>query len=303
MKGMSPALVRVYSLLLKFYPPGFRKRFGEEMLLDFSDRAADAREAGLLALLRFVLSEARDLPLSLLQMHLAEDIMAPNSGSKIARTMGRSALALGLALAVMQSATFLFSQVMQGQGWLFLLRIANSRGWAPDYNAAAQTLLSFTGLLFGSVLAAPVLALLFSQAGRIQKYVVATILCWAVPLTLLRIAGRLLQIKYPSTAGSIFSTAGSVILGLGFALLFRWILNVRKGTVLLLLAGVAGYYAASALVALLLPLFPESNAGIYDWRDFAVIAVLFGLQGGILGAILGAASEIPGPKTPSPAPV
>lgn len=65
-------VVRIYSFLLHLYPKAFRNEFEEQMLLDFSDMALDARRRGKYALVFFFLKELLDYPLNLLWVHWRE---------------------------------------------------------------------------------------------------------------------------------------------------------------------------------------------------------------------------------------
>ena len=56
-----------YDLLLRLYPHAFRRRFGEEMSLDFADGWAAARAKGPAATLCFTRRVAGDLAVSLLR--------------------------------------------------------------------------------------------------------------------------------------------------------------------------------------------------------------------------------------------
>ena len=56
-----------YDMLLRLYPELFRRRYGVEMSLDFTDGWAEARAGGLLSLLRFAIRVAGDLAVSLVR--------------------------------------------------------------------------------------------------------------------------------------------------------------------------------------------------------------------------------------------
>lgn len=64
---MVSALVRAYRLTLSFYPAAFRRRYADEMRLDFEDGLHEAVAAGALAALRFACRAAVDTCASLLR--------------------------------------------------------------------------------------------------------------------------------------------------------------------------------------------------------------------------------------------
>jgi len=58
---------RLYALLVRLYPHGFRAEFGEEMRAVFTDAVAEAAEQGRLPVAMVCLREVRDLPSALLR--------------------------------------------------------------------------------------------------------------------------------------------------------------------------------------------------------------------------------------------
>ncbi len=144
--------IRLYKHMLRLFPASYRNKFGEDMLLDFSDLAEDASGKGMLSLLVFLLRELQDFPINLLSVCLKEYPMSTIFGPKLAHNALRGGFALGLAFATVWTTFWLLFSVMQEQGWIFLLRIANSRGWHLTYNAAAQTILYFSSLILGALL-------------------------------------------------------------------------------------------------------------------------------------------------------
>ncbi len=90
---MVSALVRAYRVALRFYPEPFRRRYADEMRLDFEDALQDAVAAGAIAALRFACRHAADLWSSLLR----EWIRGPRAATAAATTVITVAL-WGLAL-------------------------------------------------------------------------------------------------------------------------------------------------------------------------------------------------------------
>lgn len=70
--GLAHHLLRLYTHLLRLYPPGFRAEFAEEMRDVFALALAEAEQEGAFALVETCLAELRDLPLSLVREHLHE---------------------------------------------------------------------------------------------------------------------------------------------------------------------------------------------------------------------------------------
>src|SRR5512138_204301 len=69
------SILMIYRLLLRLYPCRFRGEFEEQMLLDFSDMAADARAKGRFSFVLFCVRELIDFPLSLLMAQYKEGRM------------------------------------------------------------------------------------------------------------------------------------------------------------------------------------------------------------------------------------
>jgi hypothetical protein len=208
-----------------------------------------------------------------------------------ARAALQSAFALGLTLAAMMSIVNWILIVMQDQGWLFLLRIANSRGWHLNYNLTAQTILYFSALIVGALVAGILLALCLRETHRIKRYLVAGILGWVAPFVLIRIAGFFLKVNSESFRNTVLDYSWIILAGLGFGTIFSLILQDLKKTPWLLLTGIFGYYIATNLTLwLLTPLFPTYSPGPFAWNDLAYIAGMYGITGLVIGAILGAVS-------------
>ena len=289
MKKILPAFTRFYGWLLRLYPRAFREEFGEEMLLDFADMLESAND-GFFSLFHTITRELRDFPFSLLSAHLKEVHVSTMFCSNLARSTLRGAFAFGLAFATLWTTFGLIFDVMEDQGWSFLLRIANSRGWHLTYDTTAQAVLYFSCLILGALLAGVLLALCFHEPRRIRRYVLASLLGWVGPLIFLRIAGIFLNGYTSTLINSIFSQSGTIVIGLGFGVLFSMILQDRKKTPGLLIVGVTGYYLARSVAMLLLPLAPDSSAGQFNWSEIAFVAIVFGMEGAMIGALLGAVS-------------
>ena len=64
---MVSALVRAYRVALWFYPEAFRRRYADEMCLDFEDAVQEALAAGASAALFFACRQAADMCFSLVR--------------------------------------------------------------------------------------------------------------------------------------------------------------------------------------------------------------------------------------------
>ena len=264
------------------------------MLLDFSDLAEDASGKGMLSLLVFLLRELQDFPINLLSVCLKEYPMSTIFGPKLAHNALRGGFALGLVFATVWTTFWLLFSVMQEQGWIFLLRIANSRGWHLTYNAAAQTILYFSSLILGALLAGVLLAMFFREARQVKRYLLASLLGWVAPFALIRILGLFLK------DNAIFLQSGTVIIGLGIGTLFSVILRDHKRTPWILLVGVIGYYLAHTLgITFLLPLAPDNNAGLFNWSEIVFVAIFYGVEGTMIGMLLGGVSGRSRPQAAS----
>ena len=58
--GMVSALVRAYRVALSFYPDAFRRRYADEMRLDFEDALQEAVAAGAIAAMFFACRHTAD---------------------------------------------------------------------------------------------------------------------------------------------------------------------------------------------------------------------------------------------------
>ncbi len=284
-------MIKSYAVLLSLFPPVYRQEFAEDMLLDFSDLAIDASKKGNGALMLFCLRELVDFPINLLRIHSKEDGMTTVFRAGPARGALQGAVVLGLALAAMMSVVEWILITMQGQGWLFLLRIANSHGWHLSYNLTAEIILYFSAFVTGALLAGLLLALCFRETRRIKYYLLIAILGWVVPLILIRIIGFLLKVNNESLRNSVLDYSWIILAGLGFGAVFSLILRDRTKTPWLLLAGVLGYSITQKLTLwLLTPLLPTYTSGPFTWNDLTYIVSLYGITGIVIGAILGAIS-------------
>ncbi len=296
MKVTIRVISKIYTYLLHLYPSAFHKRFAEEMLLDFVDMLEAASKEGAFPLFLFILRELRDYPLGLLSAYLKEDYMSTLFRSEWMRSTLRGAFSLGLAFATAWTTCSLTFSMMENWGWIFLLQIANSHGWRLNYDTTAQTLLYFSGLILGALLAGVFLALCFRELHRISRYLLASLLGFTVPLAIVRLVGIFLKDGDSVFLNFILSQGSIVLIGLGFGMLFSLILPNRRKTPWLLLAGILGYYVARNLGIWLLEFAPVNSGGLFSWNELAFVGITFGLEGMFIGALLGAVSGWSGQK-------
>lgn len=217
--------------------------------------------------------------------------MAAIFRSEPTRTVFQSALAFGLAFAAMMSTNFGILMAMQAQGWTFLQQIADSYGWRLEYNRTTEAISYVFTLTVGALLAGILLAFCFGEARRINRYLLAVILGWAVPLAAIPVAGLLLKTMDVALRETILNSSRPILTGLGFGIVFSLITQDRQKTPWLLLAGVLGYLLATKLaVWLVLPLLFTHLTGPAIWVDLAYIASGHGITGFIVGAMLGIVS-------------
>jgi hypothetical protein len=108
-------IILVYSFLLRLYPGSFRHEFQEQMLLDFSDIAADAWKKGRAFFALFCLRELIDFPVNLIRMHFQEGPMFKVIHSQPVTYGLRSALGFGIGFAIV-----IFSSLWLSR-WLFVV--------------------------------------------------------------------------------------------------------------------------------------------------------------------------------------
>lgn len=69
MSGFARLVLRIYRVLLSFYPPTFRNEFGEEMTAVFAQAMMEAAERGRWTMPAVYLREIREMPLNLVREH------------------------------------------------------------------------------------------------------------------------------------------------------------------------------------------------------------------------------------------
>ena len=184
MTGMSGVIPKLYSILLHLYPASFRGEFEEQMLLDFSDMALDAKSKGTFHFLLFCLRELVEYPVNLLSVHLKEGLISRVLRSQPVNHGLHSALGFGIALAGLTIATWSI------RDWLFsTFEPANPSLplWyykvLQDYDSSLLFLnvLEFISTALASVIFGVLLALLMGKRSKYSNYFLAGTLGWLIP--------------------------------------------------------------------------------------------------------------------------
>jgi hypothetical protein len=182
-------LIKLYAFLLYLYPRSYRGEFAEEMLLDFSDMAADAGKKGPRSLILFCLRELVEFPINLLRIHWRDGHIARVFQSQPVNYGLRGALGFGVLypLRAILIGSFILdalgSPVDDSPIWylqaLYFDLFHTWRGtemisWLPG---ALHALV--TGLFLGIVF-----ALLFADRRKYPRYILVTAVCWLLHWTL-----------------------------------------------------------------------------------------------------------------------
>lgn len=173
-------LIALYSRLLHLYPPKYRVEFEEQMLLDFSDMAADAGRKGIFSLILFCLQELIDFPVNLLRIHFEEGRIFKILRSQPVNNGLRSALGFGIAFGLTLPITMFAYQLLAPieklvtdlQVFCYDLFHAEQGfdliSWMPS---ALSSL--FTGLVLGLLI-----AILFADRSRYPRFIIAGLVGW-----------------------------------------------------------------------------------------------------------------------------
>jgi hypothetical protein len=181
MKDISGSVGRIYNFLLRLYPRSFRSEFEEQMLLDFADMVADAREKGKLFFILFFLRELVDFPVNLIRVHFQE---GPMFRSQPVNFGLRNALGFGIGFAVITLSSLwisrllfpVFEPVLNAYSVWYYDTFHNER-WIGLLDSLVQLLsYALTGISFGLVF-----SLLAGTPRRRGKYFLAGSLAWLTP--------------------------------------------------------------------------------------------------------------------------
>jgi len=172
--------IKVYGLLLRLYPRSFRSEFGEQMLLDFTDMAADANKGGTYSMFRFCLHEFFEFPINLLRIHLKDGRMLKIFLSQPVNYGLRGAVGFAMTFFIVAILDdFIYRKIDSSSdaiiGFLFDV-FHTARG--PQFVSLLSVFSSVlvTGLLFGIMM-----ALLFADRSRYPRYIVVGMLGWFLP--------------------------------------------------------------------------------------------------------------------------
>ena len=252
MKSMPGIMIGIYRFLLRLYPGSFRDEFEEQMLLDFSDMAADAREKGRFSFAVFCLRELADLPRSLLTAHCTEGRMLKVLRSQPVNFGLRGAFGFGIGLAIIilvssWGSRWLFSAfdpVLQNYSVWYWDTFHNER-WIGLLDSAVSLLsYSITGIFFG--LAFSLLAGVPRKRGR---YFWAGSLAWFIPSLLSHIVlnGFGWSFFLNERQSNALGISISVLVGVFFGASIGFAESERKVSPRYLLGAVIGYPLATYL--------------------------------------------------------
>jgi hypothetical protein len=291
MTGILGITIKIYRLLLRLYPSSFRSEFEEQMLMDFSDLAVDARQKGIYSLLMFCLHELFEFPINLLRIHLEESQISKVLALQPANYAWRSAIGFGVGFAAAAVTIWAFSS------WLFSTfdsRLQVLSVWIFDtfHNSEGMTLLVNILMLISSALTGLVFGFLFAFFSRhftkYTKYLLAGSLGWFIPVAISSV------LSYSFGWSLYLSTTQSYVLGIA--------LNAIVGAFL----GAISYIAESnhkkslqvlAMGAILYPLvvYLYTRFLLYLWLEItpwffpALMILMIGLLSSIF--VLGRAGE------------
>jgi hypothetical protein len=181
MTDMIGIVINVYRLLLLLYPRSFRIEFEEQMLLDFADMAADAKEKGRRSFALFCLRELIDFPVNLLRVYYQEGQMFKMLRSQPVHYGFRGAVAFGVTffLGFIINEFIWWKLDSSGDSMIGYLQVyyydlfhtehgMELIAWIPSVIASL-----LTGLAFGTVF-----ALLFAKRSEYSRYITVGVLGW-----------------------------------------------------------------------------------------------------------------------------
>jgi len=252
MTGLPGLIIRTYSLLLRLYPSSFRNEFEEQMLLDFSDMAADAGKKGRFAFVFFCLRELVDFPFNLLSVHLREGNMFKVLRSQPVNYGLRGAIGFGAAFPT-SVIGFVFMN-LANESMLAPLQVLyyDLFHTLPLYEIVAwfPSALGFllTGLLVGCLL-----AVLFADRSNYRRYILAGMLGWFLH----RVTSDLLnshqwRFFLGTTHSTYLNIAALILSGAFLGLILVVSRSERRESLRLLAVGAIAYPLTAYLYAKLL---------------------------------------------------
>lgn len=179
---MTHFIIKLYSFLLGLFPVSFRSEFREQMLLDFSDMAADAEAKGRSSLIRFCIRELLDFPVNLLHVHMKENRMLKILRFKPLNFGLRGAVGFGTVYALtFPVVDFMYDKLSCIDTFVARLQVSYYDQYHVEKSfeliSRIPYLLSLliTGLLLGCVF-----AFLFAERSQYSKYILTGALGWGL---------------------------------------------------------------------------------------------------------------------------
>jgi hypothetical protein len=149
--------IRLYALLVRLYPRGFRAEFGQEMQAVFADAVAEAVEQGRLPLAVVCLREARDLPPALLR-EMVSDSRDRRKEALMSETVQNQSRAKDTG-PLPQDSPASWPAALVGTALFLLLGLDLILGEIPHHWPVPAWLPLLRGRLFLSTLALPAIGL------------------------------------------------------------------------------------------------------------------------------------------------
>lgn len=175
------SIIRLYKYALRLYPSSFRKEFEGQMLLDFSDMAADAGRKGIFSLILFCLRELIDFPMHLLRVHFEEGPLFIILRSQPVNTGLRSGLGFGITFALSLPLTMLVSETVLYPIDSIVTSLSifyyDHFHVEPGFELILWIPSAFSSLLTGLALGSS-FAVLFADRSKYSRYILAGMLGW-----------------------------------------------------------------------------------------------------------------------------
>ncbi len=297
MTGIPGIMIRMYGLLLRLYPNSFRSEFAEQMLLDFSDMAADAGKKGCFSFALFCLHELIDFPVNLLRVHFEEGRMFRLLRSQPVNYSLRGAFGFGLAfgLAILVDSFLSLKLWIEDDSMIGLLQVYVYGLFHTEHGLELISWIPYalgslvTGLFLGIVV-----AFLFADRSKYARYILVTMLCWflhdAVESILMNSVG--LGFFLGDRHMIYFMRALSILSGASLGLICYVAKSGKRSSSRMLIMSAFGY---PAIAYLYLQLIFKLSLVETPWMFIALMLLMIVYIGGI---ILIAVKSESSPKVP-----
>jgi hypothetical protein len=296
MKSIPGIVISVYSLVLRLYPGTFRNQFEEQMFLDFSDMAVDARRKGRISFILFCLRELIDFPFNLLIVYFKDGHMLKVLRSQPVNSGLRGSLGFGVAFAGLTIATWRF------RGWLFSMVEPMSQrlpAWyyevLGDYDGDLLFLyvLLLSSSAFAGLILGVLLALLLGKRSQFFDYVLAGMLGWFIPIAIFTVvlsqpfnSNLSLDNKYSSYLGMTVPVLHGAFLGA----MLNLTVNERITTLRRFILGVMVYPTVAYIY---LKILSRLDFVTHLWLFVAVMILLAMFLGSVIVTVMIGGRKLP----------